>query len=79
MYSSPTLSTDRIPKVTTSARKFVFKKKHLPNDWQMIPCLLFQEVHTPENEPLVHEKNHPALNSGKSSTPNLYGFGFKIR
>ena len=31
----------------------------------MIPCLLFQEGHTPENEPLA--------------TPNLYGFGFKIR
>jgi len=31
----------------------------------MIPRLLFQEGHTPENEPLA--------------TPNLYGFGFKIR
>ena len=31
----------------------------------MIPCLLFQEGHTPEKWTLA--------------TPNLYGFGFKIR
>ena len=71
---------NRIPKMTTSATKFVFNKNSSyqelfnTNDWQMIPCLLFQEVHTTENERLVHEKNHPAFRKIILQTSMTLGF-----
>lgn len=71
MYSSPTLSTRRIPKMTTPARKSVFKKQYLnKNSLTQVTGRWFHVCFFRKGTPL---KNEPL------ATPNLYGFGFKIR